>query len=151
MEFKHQLRLGMIILAVVGVNLFLQRPEKTSALIHHSTAASFAADIGADQLVLVDFHADWCGPCKAQQGALNRLADERRAVRICKLDTEAYPAVAAEQAVPDRRARCPGKEKAGPDADDPAAPVAVPREHDRREARRRETGAGRDAAGVAAA
>jgi hypothetical protein len=60
-------------------------------------------------------------------------------------------AVAAEQAVPDRRARCSGKEEAGPDADDPAAPVAVPREHDRREARRRETGTGRDAAGVAAA
>ena len=58
-------------------------------------------------------------------------------------------AVAAEQAVPDRRARCSGEE-AGPDADEPA-PVAGPREHDRRAARRRETGAGRDAAGVAAA
>ena len=84
------------------------------------------------------------------------LSRERRSdLSVCVPSDPALEeeAVAAEQAVPDRRARCSGEE-AGPDADDPAPGcpiVAGLREHDRRAARRRETGAGRDAAGVAAA
>ncbi|MDK2760581.1 MAG: thioredoxin family protein [Sphingopyxis sp.] len=45
--------------------------------------------------VLVDFHAEWCGPCKAAYPALLDLANEFDGeVRIVQVDIEAEPAIA---------------------------------------------------------
>lgn len=48
----------------------------------------------AEVPVLVDFHADWCGPCKIMAPALDDLARERSgSMLVAKLDTDANPAV----------------------------------------------------------
>ena len=49
----------------------------------------------AEVPVVVDFHADWCGPCKMMAPLLDALARERAGrLLVAKLDTERNPAMA---------------------------------------------------------
>jgi thioredoxin 2 len=60
------------------------------------TDASFDRVIGgSDVPVLVDFYADWCGPCKIMAPVLDAVAQARAGgVLVAKLDTDRNPAVA---------------------------------------------------------
>jgi thioredoxin 2 len=47
---------------------------------------------GASVPVLVDFHADWCGPCKMMAPALDDFARQHAgSVLVLKMDTDAHP------------------------------------------------------------
>ena len=65
----------------------------SSDTIKHITDASFDDDVlKSGQPVLLDFWAEWCGPCKMIAPMLNEIADEfRDKVRIAKLNIDDNP------------------------------------------------------------
>ena len=64
-----------------------------SELIVHITDDSFEADvIESSEPVLVDYWADWCGPCKMIAPVLDEIAGEYAGkVRIAKLNIDENP------------------------------------------------------------
>jgi len=62
------------------------------------TDATFKADVleGGSVPVLVDFWAEWCGPCKMLAPILSSISDKRSDVKICKVDVDSNSAVAQQ-------------------------------------------------------
>jgi thioredoxin 1 len=62
----------------------------------HLTTADFHEVAQGDGIVLVDFWADWCGPCKRFAPIFERASEQHQDIVFGKVDTEAQPALAME-------------------------------------------------------
>jgi thioredoxin len=65
------------------------------------TDATFRDDVlASDKTVLVDFWAEWCGPCKMVAPVLDEIAGENKdKLTVAKLDIDRNPAAARDYQV----------------------------------------------------
>ena len=59
------------------------------------TEAEFAATIEQNDIVLVDFWAEWCGPCRQFAPVFSATAEKHPDIVFAKVDTQAEPGLAA--------------------------------------------------------
>jgi thioredoxin 1 len=68
--------------------------------LDHIDTNTFHEVLDDNTVVVVDFYADWCGPCKVVAPTIEKLADEYSGrARFAKLDVDESPAVAEEYGV----------------------------------------------------
>src|SRR6185437_8610348 len=72
-------------------------------LIKNGSTDTFMADVidgSKDHAVIVDFWAEWCGPCKQLGPALEKaVKDARGAVKLVKIDVDKNQELAAQMRI----------------------------------------------------
>lgn len=58
---------------------------------------NFAAEVlNSDKPVLLDFYADWCGPCRMVGPIVSEISEERSDVKVGKINVDEQPELAAQ-------------------------------------------------------
>ena len=57
---------------------------------------NFKEFVNSEKKVLVDFYADWCGPCRMLSPIVDQIADERDDIVVAKVNVDDEPELSQE-------------------------------------------------------
>lgn len=57
---------------------------------------NFEQEVLKQDLALVDFYADWCGPCKMMAPIIDAIANERQDITIGKVNVDENPVLSSQ-------------------------------------------------------
>ncbi|MBO5744700.1 MAG: thioredoxin [Clostridia bacterium] len=60
------------------------------------TKDNFETVRASDKTVLIDFFADWCGPCRMVSPIIDEIAEERDDILVCKINVDDEPELASQ-------------------------------------------------------
>jgi thioredoxin 1 len=76
----------------------MSETETTGTPVHVENESHLEELVAENDVVLVDFYADWCGPCKMLEPTLEEIAAETDAV-VAKVDIEELQEFAKTQGI----------------------------------------------------
>lgn len=84
----------LFIAVLIGISLGTgKKTEKTKVEAENAvipvTSANFEKEVlNSDKRVLVDFYADWCGPCKILSPRVAEIANENKDLKVVKINVD---------------------------------------------------------------
>ncbi len=60
------------------------------------TKENFTEILKSDKKVLIDFYADWCGPCRMVSPLVDQIAEENPQYLVAKVNVDEQPELSAE-------------------------------------------------------
>ena len=55
--------------------------------------------LNSDKTAVLDFYADWCGPCKIQSPIIDNLAEENNNIKVGKINVDDNPELAEKYSI----------------------------------------------------
>lgn len=84
--------IGMILLSIYLNNrnkVEINKEEESTMEIMKVTSVNFEEEVlKSDKTVLIDFYADWCGPCKMFSPIVESVAQENEDIKVVKIDVD---------------------------------------------------------------
>jgi thioredoxin 1 len=107
MRWHKSVAVGVIVIALAGCTMPQERSMSaiSSSDLPHTTDTTFERDvIDSNQPVLVEFYAEWCGPCRHMEPILEDVARMYHGkIKVLRVDVDKNPRVAERyriQAIP---------------------------------------------------
>jgi thioredoxin len=78
--------------------IIMSAPAATDEPVHVESQSDLESFVSDHDIVLVDYYADWCGPCKMLEPTVEEIATETNAL-VAKVDIDELQSLAQEKGI----------------------------------------------------